>query len=312
MKLIANQCFTRQFQNFTVYVLANDEVELSVVPDLGAKIISLKNRRTRREWLWHPKDGLRLFKNQPRDDFASSPLVGTDECLPTILPCAWRGRDLPDHGEVWNRPWQVDAAAWQNGRLVTTIQLGISPLVFQRTIELHENEVRSRYRLVNLSPTEERFVWALHPLLRLAAGDELELPSSTRSLFGGENWIDAPALAAPPKNCAKVFACPVQEGWAAIKNEIQGDRLEFAWDPVVNNALGLWLTCGGWHGHHHFAIEPTNANDDSLVVAASRNRSGTVPGNGSVAWQLGLRVGMQMRTAPNTEPARSERFDGKC
>jgi len=292
VSLLANQCATRQFQGFTVYVLANETVELSVVPELGAKIISLKNRRTHREWLWHPKAGLRLFKNRLHDDFSSSPLVGTDECLPTILPCVWQGRDLPDHGEVWHRPWQVDADAWQNGGLATTIPLGISPLVFQRTIELHGNEIRCRYQLSNLSTTEEHYVWALHPLLRLVAGDDLELPSSTRALFNGENWIDTPASAAPPKNCAKVFACPVREGWAAIKNETQGDRLEFAWDPVENNALGLWLNRGGWHGHHHFAIEPTNANHDSLVVAAGRNRSGAVPANGSVAWQLRLRVGM--------------------
>jgi galactose mutarotase-like enzyme len=292
MNSLTNQCATRQFQGFTVYVLANEEVELSVVPELGAKIISLKDRRTRREWLWHPKDGLRLFKNRPHDDFSTSPLVGTDECLPTILPCVWQGRALPDHGEVWNRPWQVDEAAWQSGVLATSIRLGISPLVFQRTIELQGNEVRSRYQLSNLNTTEEHFVWAFHPLLRLAAGDELELPSSTRALFNGESWIDAPASTAPSKDCAKVFAYPVREGWAAIKNKTQGDRLKFAWDPVENNALGLWLTRGGWHGHHHFAIEPTNANDDSLVVAAARNRSGTVPANGSVTWRLRLSVGL--------------------
>jgi galactose mutarotase-like enzyme len=291
MKAPTNQLVTRQLQGFNVYVLGNEEAELSVVPELGAKIISLKNRRTHREWLWHPKDDLRLFKNQPCDDFSASPLAGMDECLPTILPCVWRGRDLPDHGEVWNQPWQVDDDAGQNGILTTSIQLKTSPLVFKRTIELRGNEIRFDYQLSNISAAEEHFVWALHPLLRLAAGDELDLPDSTRALFNGETWVDAITSAAPKKNCAKVFAYPVQEGRAAIKNEAQGDRLEFVWDPVENNALGLWLTRGGWHGHHHFAIEPTNANHDSLVVAADHNRSGAVAGNSSVTWQILLRVG---------------------
>src|ERR1039458_10375594 len=98
----ARVCDPQQLQGFAVHVLGNDGVELAMVPELGAKIISLKNLRTGREWLWHPHDSLRLFKNQPLDDFAASPLVGMDECLPTILPCSWRGRQLPDHGEVWN------------------------------------------------------------------------------------------------------------------------------------------------------------------------------------------------------------------
>ena len=292
MKALTHQFATKQFQDFTVYVLGNGEVELSVVPELGAKIISLKNRQTRREWLWHPKDDLRLFKNQPLDDFSASPLAGMDECLPTILPCVWRGRKLPDHGEVWNQPWQVDDDAWKNGILTTSIQLKTSPLVFKRAIELRGNEVRFDYQLSNVGATEEHFVWALHPLLRLAAGDELDLPESTRALLNGETWVDAITSAIPQKNCAKVFACPVQEGRVAIKNEILGDGLEFVWEPTENNALGLWLTRGGWHGHHHFAIEPTNANHDSLVVAAGQNRSGTVMGKGFVTWQVSIRVGI--------------------
>ncbi len=291
MKALSNHLAIRQLQGFAVHGLENDDVELAMVPELGARIISLKNRRTGREWLWHPREHLRLFKNQPQDDFSASPLVGMDECLPTILPCTWHGRELPDHGEVWNQPWQVDEADWQNGILTTRIRLKTSPLIFQRTIELLGNELRFEYALSNTSAIEEKFIWAFHPLLRLAAGDELELPGSTRQLLNGETWVDAVTSAVPEMHCAKIFASPVQEGRAAIKNEAQGDGLEFTWDPAENNVLGLWLTRGGWHGHHHFAIEPTNANHDSLAIAASRQSGGTVPGNHSVHWHLTLRVG---------------------
>ena len=70
-----------------------------------------------------------------------------------------------------------------------------------------------------------------------------------------------------------------------------GDRFEFSWDPAENNALGFWLTRGGWHGHHHFAIEPTNAGADSLTAAAGREWCGTVAGYGTVSWQVRLRIG---------------------
>ncbi|MEY2466147.1 MAG: hypothetical protein QOD03_668 [Verrucomicrobiota bacterium] len=291
MKTLTHSFSVRQQQGFKVYVLNNEEVELAVVPELGAKIISLKNLRTGREWMWHPADGLKLFWNRPGDDFSRSPLVGADECLPTITPCSWQGRDLPDHGEVWSAPWKVDSAAWENGILKTSVRLKISPFEFKRTIELVENEIRVGYQLNNLSARDEAFVWAIHPLLRLQAGDQLELPTATRTLLNGATWVDAVETVIPEKKSAKIFAAPVSEGLAAISNQTTGDRLEFAWNSAENNTLGLWLTRGGWHGHHHFALEPTNADTDVLTLAAGQNRCGVVAASNFVTWQLSLRVG---------------------
>ena len=291
MKTIAHSFSVRQQQGFDVYVLNNGEVELAVVPELGAKIISLKNLRTGREWMWHPPDGLKLFWNRPGDDFSRSPLVGADECLPTIMPCSWQGRDLPDHGEVWSAPWKVDSTAWENGILKTSVRLKISPFEFERTIELVENEIRIGYQLNNLGARDEAFVWAIHPLLRLQAGDQLELPTTTRTLLNGATWVDAVVSAIPEEKSTKIFAAPVSEGLAAISNQATGDRLEFAWNPAENNTLGLWLTRGGWHGHHHFALEPTNADTDVLALAAEQNRCGVVAASDFVTWQISLRVG---------------------
>jgi hypothetical protein len=293
MKTLANSFAVRRFQGFEVYVLGNEEIELTVVPELGAKVISLTNLRTRREWLWHPPGGLKLFRNSAGDDFSRSPLVGMDECLPTIAPCSWQGRKLPDHGEVWNAPWTVDEAAWRNGILKTRVGLKLSPFAFERTIELRENEVRIGYQLTNQSGAAENFVWAIHPLLKLQPGDQLELPPPTRTLLNGEAWIDAIDSAIPKNNCAKVFATPVSEGRAAIKNQAAGDRLEFEWNPAENNTLGLWLTRGGWHGHHHFALEVTNGDTDTLALASERKRCGEVAAFSSANWQLFLRVGSQ-------------------
>jgi hypothetical protein len=289
--LATNQHVIRQLQGFAVHLLASDAVELAVVPELGARIISLKDRRTGRDWLWHPNDQLRLFRNPPGADFATSPLAGVDECVPTIAPCSWQGQVLSDHGEAWNQAWQVSADNDSATSLTTSIQLEHSSLCFQRTIELVDTQVRFIYHLTNLSATAIPFVWSLHPLLRLRPGDELELPASTRKLLKGHDWIDSLATASPAGGCSKIFAHPVREGWAAIVNPPQRDRLRFEWNPAENPALGLWLTRGGWHDHHHFAIEPTNATDDSLAVAAGRNECGQLADHGSASWQLSLHVG---------------------
>jgi galactose mutarotase-like enzyme len=290
MKALSNQMKARREQGFTVYTLSNQAVEIAVVPELGAKIISLKSQRTGREWMWHPAGGLTLFKNSAGDDFSLSPLVGTDECLPTIGPCVWRDRQLPDHGEVWNARWAVDEEAWRKGILKTSLRLEISPFHFERTIELDEDGVRLGYQLSNRSSTAEYFLWALHPLLTVREGDRLILPDSTRALLGGADWIDALDTAIPENKCSKLFAGPLKEGFAGIHNPKTGERLEFEWNTGENNTLGLWLTRGGWHGHHHFAIEPTNGNRDGLTAAVARKGCGSIPGFGIKTWQVHWRI----------------------
>jgi len=291
MNVLGNRCEVRREQGFALYVLNNQEVELAVVPELGARLISLKDLGTGREWMWHPGGRRNLFRNRAGDDFAAGSLVGMDECLPTIASCSWQGQALPDHGEVWAAPWAVDAAAWEQGVLRTSVKLKILPLTFERTIELQGNELRLGYRLTNQGATQESFLWAMHPLLRLEAADRLELPASTRALLNGSAWVNPVHSAIPEGRCEKVFASPITEGRAAISNPRTADRLEFEWDPTENNTLGLWLTRGGWHGHHHFALEPANGEPDDLALAAQRKRCGVVTAHGAAAWQVTLRVG---------------------
>ncbi|HWD94322.1 MAG TPA: hypothetical protein VG938_18470 [Verrucomicrobiae bacterium] len=291
MKVLTNNFAVRQEQGFDVYALSNEKVEVAVVPQLGAKIVSVKDRRTGREWMWHPPHGPILFNNGPGDDFFRSPLIGIDECLPTIEPCVWRGRKLPDHGEVWSAAWDVDEEAWQKGALKTSVRLEISPFDFERTIELEENEICLSYQLSNRNSMSEFFLWAMHPLLKLQEGDKLVLPSSTRNLLNGETWVDAIYSATPTGGCSKLVAGPVSEGTVGVRNDVTGERFDFEWKPSENNGLGLWLTRGGWHGHHHFAIEPTNAGVDGLTSAVGRKWCGTVAGNSAITWQIRLRIG---------------------
>jgi hypothetical protein len=277
-------------QGFDLYVLRNGRVEIAVVPELGVKVISMKNLRTGREWMWHPAGGLKLFRNGMADDFSTSPLAGLDECLPTIGACAWQERKLADHGEVWSKAWCVDEAAWECGVLKTSIRLNTSPFEFQRTIALRQGTIQFNYRLNNRSAADEHFLWAMHPLLKLCPGDRLVLPPSTRALLDGEAWVDAVDSGVPPGCCSKIYAGPLSEGFAGIHNSKTGDQLNFEWSPSENNTLGIWLNCGGWHGHNHFAIEPTNGADDRLDFAATRKRCGRLGAAGAVTWQVRLRL----------------------
>jgi len=56
-----------------------------------------------------------------------------DECLPTIAPCVWQGRELPITASS-ERAWKVDWKRLEHGILKTSVRLEISPFDFERTL----------------------------------------------------------------------------------------------------------------------------------------------------------------------------------
>ena len=283
--------FRRSEQGFDVFGLRNEAVELALVPELGAKVILLRNLVTGYEWMWHPPTGMKLFRNQLGDDFAASTMTGWDECLPTIAPCDWKGRKLPDHGEVWSVPWKIDLEAFGRGVLKTSVKLAVSPFHFERSIALHGNEIRLDYQLENLSNEPEEFLWAMHPLLPVNDHIQLDLTEETENLLAGEQWIDGLKFNTDKPSCVKTYAGPLREGRASVVNTAARDQLQFEWDTKANNILGLWLTRGGWNGYHHVALEPANGAADALTDAVKAGQGGLLAPQEKRSWQVKLRVG---------------------
>lgn len=279
-------------QGFATYVLRSSQVEIAIVPELGARIIRLCHCPTNHEWLWSPSPERRLFRNRVGDDFTRSPLVGIDECLPTIGPCVIEGQRLADHGEAWQRAWEVDAAAWERGVLVTRLNLTSLPLQFSRELVVDGACVAIRYRLHNRGRVKVPCLWALHPLFRWEPGDRIELSPDVRVVrvettkgpdaFRGQVWpwpspvpevtLDRAEFGASRDGSyAKVFAGPETGGLATLRSVRNGVALSVRWNIRENPWLGVWITRGGWSGHHHVALEPTNVPGDELAAAVSDN-----------------------------------------
>jgi galactose mutarotase-like enzyme len=268
---------------FETYVLRSDAVEVRVVPTLGAKIGGLRDLRTGREWLCPASDGRGLRASRPGDSFDSGPVAGIDECVPTVSPCRFAGRDLPDHGEAWARVWTVDAVAWAQGRLGTTLDLDCLPLRIERELVLEGASLTLSYRLTNLSSTPQPDFWALHPLFAWREGDRIELPPDIVSArLAALRGLDLPRgeVVAWPSPCAgldlsalnvptgkpwyaKLFFDAPRDGHVAIVNARGGGRLSIQFDPVQNPHLALWVTRGGWNGIEHVALEPTTHASDT-------------------------------------------------
>jgi hypothetical protein len=125
----------------------------------------------------------------------------------------------------------------------------------------------------------------------LEPGDRLELPPEADACRGQHPWLASLDFGDRLEKCGKVFIGPLRAGYAALVNPGTRDRLTFEWAARPMNWLGVWLTRGGWHGHHHLALEPTNARCDSLAQAVAEGHPcSRVRAGGTVEWTVRLRV----------------------
>jgi len=274
-----------QRDGFAAYGLRTDHLELLVIPELGASIVSLRSMRTEREWMWMRPDRAGLYTNLFGDAFEQSPLAGAVECIPTIAACTVSGRVMPDHGEAWSLAWNLDEPAFSQGTISTSVRLPVSGLELSRRIRLDGPVARLEYGVFNPSTQTVPYLWAFHPLLAVDGGDRIEVPASITQVRvtdsqgyaipapqGLWNWPEAlPGVrldAIDPNrfshSFAKLFAdySTCEHGCAALCRG--AERLEFRFDTKEISCVGLWITQGGWHGFTHVAIEPTTHASDSL------------------------------------------------
>jgi hypothetical protein len=170
------------FGAFPTVELDNGRVRVVICPALGARVLSLVDQWSGREWLvpgeapavgatgaapaWSGADAV----------FAGAVAFGWDECLPTIAPCSDpgdpSGPPLRDHGEQWGRPTEVtgDGAA-----IVATWQGLRRPYTFTRRVRLDGPRVVAEYELVNRGCEELPVLWSMHPLLALEPGARMEV-----------------------------------------------------------------------------------------------------------------------------------------
>ncbi len=309
---MSSEVFHETAGAFEIVGLRSAALEVAVAPRAGAKLVRLLDRRYDREWTWAPDAGRRLFENAVGDAFDDSPLVGVDECIPTVAPCVVEGQPWPDHGEVWARAWELDAGELNAGRITTTIALKTAPLVLRRTATVTDNRLRLDYVLSSRGEQQQRFAWCWHPLFAVREGDRIELPAgeyrgrvdSAANLPGLAtdqvvSWpTPAPGvradtmLAGSVGTSLKLYLPSPAEGVFAVRNERDGTTMRGTYGPVeALPYLGIWATRSGWNGFHHFAIEPTNVMDDHADRIDAGNRAAFIAPGEARRWFVELELG---------------------
>jgi hypothetical protein len=176
-----SRCSIRKAQHagFEVVVIENALLRLTVVPELGGKIVSLIGRESGHEFLLQPPEPTRAYQLPIYGDrFEEYESRGFDDCLPTVAECLYPeepfpARQLPDPGDVWCLPSSVEIVRDQ---IKLSTSLRSLPVFIARTVRLQGNRVRLDYEAMNLSESTVKFLWSAHPLLKVEPGAEIALP----------------------------------------------------------------------------------------------------------------------------------------
>ena len=300
--------------------LNTEQFSVTVAPQLGGKITSLINRKTRREFISRTNISYRL--RTYGDHFEDYERDGADECFPTVGPgpfpvFPWEGIRVPDHGEVWTLPWEYQIKGerlhmWARGvRLPYTFERRIS---FETLARQEKPYIRLSYRVKNESPYDMPFVYAFHPLFRAETRTRILIPqgtdmvtySSTEDRLGPpmtkHRWphvtdltldkvYDRSAIrSSRNKEAEKLFTTRLEQGRCALLYP-NGEFIGFLFPAKKLPYLGLWVNEGGWYNLHHVALEPSTSQVDRVDVAEGLKACGVAPGNGTFEWDISIIVG---------------------
>jgi galactose mutarotase-like enzyme len=300
------------WHNFPAIALESAAMRVVIVPNLGAKIVSLYDKEHLLEWLVPPMRPLK--QTTYGDDFVSQDMSGWDEMFPTIVACSQQGAALPDHGEVWSVPWQVEQ---QDGEVVLAISGRALPYRLRRAAALSApNCLELRYSVENCGQQAFPYLWAAHPQFAADADTRLLLPPEVTQMVNvidgdplwgkagaRHDWPEARAadgrawrmdrVRAPENRACRKFYIPPEQavGWAALVHEARGCSLRLEWSPQALPYLGLWIDEGAYNSLPAAAFEPSNAYYDSLARAVANGKASVLQPGESQRWTLRVSLG---------------------
>jgi galactose mutarotase-like enzyme len=281
--------------------LENDFLRVCVLPEYGAKIVEIRDKRVDYQWLW--TDPTRPIRPRSlNDNYADHDITGFDECFPNIGISPYpldNVKLLPDHGELWSQSWEYE----RSDLALKTFTYGlITKYKFVRTISLESKVLNFEYQIQNLSDETLVGLWSAHPLFTAQEGMHIEIKGNPRMTkeFGfssrmGDDGIDGYkdhlrpftwpitvgssgekydisliSLARPLTD--KVVIESPEDGEIRLVNPAFGCAIRFNFDPAKIPYSGICFNLNAWPFEGEkgcwLAIEPTQGATDRLDESA--------------------------------------------
>lgn len=313
------RCSEHAVDGIAALEIDNADLRAMVLPQVGAKILSLVDLRTGRNLLFRSRRP--LIQPEYGGRYDRYDYSGWDECFPGIGECPhpeypWAGVTVPDHGELWTLPWQTELIAGVLRQYTHGVRF---PYTFERRIDFNGGDrLVFSYFVENHAPYPFKAFWSTHPMLAVTPTTRILLPPgvqvrvevSKNERIGGylserpwprtrDRWgreIDLDVIGLPEQRTVeKLFSTDVPAGWCALYDEASEEFLAFTFRPEQVPFVGVAAMRGGWPTESAsdliVVLEPCTGWPDRLDIAITRGAAVAVPPQGRIEWQFDATIG---------------------
>ena len=289
------------YSNFDAVIFENSQIRVTVLPEVGAKIHEMIDKRIDQDLLFHhPRVEVRkpVFGANV-DNWWSG---GIDDAFPTGQPSVVNGEELPFLGEVWSMPWTAEQLSPFS---VKFSRKGvITPFLMERTMTLNPGAsfLEVDYRITNIGTAPFPYIWGIHPTFPIGDETKLHIPAkkiwyvdgtgpqgSAPEFLAGKEPMDWPmdSLAKlsdkDPLSWEYYYLSQISAGWLAVTNSHNDSGFAMSYDVKTFPNIHVWMVNGGWRGIRTVAVEPWTAMPSALDQAITAGTAGTLQPHESVA-----------------------------
>jgi hypothetical protein len=273
------------------------------LPQYGAKLASLRDNKTGREFL-EQAAGTNYKKLAYAGDYVAAECSGFDDMFPTCdkYRCGrfpWEGAELPDHGEVCGLAWDYETGEESVHLWVYSPRFGYK---LEKRVSAKDGKLIINYRAENNTPFEFDFLYGAHCMIAAEEGARIETEfapgrratlifdkSGKRGGYGSPFVWQAGSGLTPGRgdksNYKIFFDDPAKEGWCTYTYK-DGVSLRFCYSAGKLPYLGIWFNWGDLNGMYNFAFEPCSGSYDRPDLARMHNQYSVLEPRGSYEWSL--------------------------
>lgn len=278
---------------FRALTLSDGDYSITILPEKGSDIISLRDEKTDTEFLWTSPQGLR--RDTPSRSFIDNYEGGWQECFPTGgPPVNYRGAQIGQHGEAHALAWQVIETFCDAGEASVTLETHTikTPFALRKKITLrnHVGLVEIEEWITNRSDESLPVLWGHHPALGgnfLDGSCKIDAPArevwsyvlpenaqtgqfdqNVRGVWPhlsnkrGESVDVSDVAPAAAKTADMLFIGGFDDGWISVTNRDRKVGIAYLFDSAIFPVVWFWQMYGGGTGYpwysraYTMALEP--------------------------------------------------------
>lgn len=291
------------FKGMRAVDIENQSIKVRVLPNRGANIISIIDKRNGRDWAWQNPE-VPYQKVKYGSNYMLYDASGFDDSFSTIgkglYPYdPWKDIQMPDHGELWTQPATYTISRDKVRFKIQGIRL---PYIFEKEISLPQTGVvKINYKITNPAPVAIRGFWTAHYLVQVSPGMEMFLPGNATILKGMDTWpvnrsngFQWIRIGSPETRTAiKRFTDRLTEGCGGFYDPKTSDFIAYIFSHKELPYCGVFINQkGNPEGAlcYNAGLEPTSGDEDYIRTSA-KGVMPTIAGSSCKKWQMNIVLG---------------------